>query len=308
MARTKADIEKDWTKAETALTASIAQCKKPQDFEVLEANLTKLTTAWGLWNKYLAEADKKISEKDWKDDKKLDADRKKFKAWVISQRDKEHGKFEKEIFDIQKAFAVRVKANRDAENQLKEQKARIMKALTDYKADNDPAAAIATLEDVTEEVGRIQSINSLKASVFEEGKKLLKGVQAAMPKLEKDQKEQLKIEGDVNKLTYDDIRKNMKLFKAFCQMLKQPDHAKFFEVTNYGKKGSEDAYRRFIKTNTVNVPATLVGEFDVVANAPAPEWSSAPWLKVVQHIDVMLGHDARHLATFKQKLVEAKMA
>lgn len=308
MARKKAEIERDWKKAETALDAAIAKCKSPRDYETFETCLTNLATPWSAWQKYLAESEKKISEKDWKDDKKLDDDRKKFKAWVNTQGSTEKPKYEKQVLAIQAKFAEWVAENREYDKQLKAEKARLLKAVADFKSDKDADEALETLEDINEKIGAVQMKQNVKTSVFNEGKGLLKAIAAVRPGIEKAQKEQLKVEGDVNKLTYDDIRKNMKLFKAFCQMVTRPELAKFYQATNYGQKGSEDAYKRYIKDNTVNVSASLIAEFEAVAAEDKPDWSKAPWPKVVAQIDGMLGNDPRHLTKFKEKLIELRSA
>ena len=270
--------------------------------------MDNLAPAWSNWQKCLAEAEKKISEKDWKDDKKLDDDRKKFKAWVNTQGSTEKPKYERQVLAIQTSFAAWVAENREFDKTLKVQKARLLKAVADFNSDKDADEALETLEDICEKIGAVQMNQNIKASVFNEGKGLLKGVEAVRPKIEKAQKDQLKIEGDVNKLTYDDIRNNMKLFKAFCQMASRPELAKFFQATDYGKKGSEDAYKRFIQNNEVNVSGGLVKEFETIAAKEKPDWSKAPWPKVVAQIDGMLGSDARHLTKFKEQLIELRPA
>ncbi len=307
MAREKAVIEKEWKAAEKGLEDAIKASNGSRDLDEMDERLPKTYKPWETWQKLLAEATKKVSEKDWKDDKKLPADRQAFKKWVTGQGTKKKGELEKLILALKVKYANFVKLNKDAETGVKNLRAEFAKSVSQYSKDKDVEAAQVRVEFLADKMEQFMSANGIKKSVFMTIKAAFKEINDHRDALEKGQKEQLKVTGDIDKITYESIRKDPKLLQRYLQYSKRPELLDFLKQTDFGKKGNDGVYQKYVKPNLVNIPADLLGQFTAIAESDKPNWASAPWGEVMKHVDKMLNDNVR-LGKFKEMLAKERSA
>lgn len=307
MAREKAVIEKEWKAAEKGLEEAIKVSNSSMDLDQMDERLPKTYKPWEMWQKLLAEATKKISEKDWKDDKKLPADRQAFKKWVTAQGSKKKVELEKAILGLKTKYANLVKANKDAESGVKNLRAEFAKSVSQYAKDKDIDAAQVRVEFLADKMEQFMSAEGVKKAVFMTIQTAFKEINEHRDSLDKAQKERLKVTGDVDKITYESIRKDPKLLQRYLQYSKRPELLDFLKQTDFGKKGNDGVYQKYVKPNLVNIPADLLAEFTTIATSEKPNWAGAPWGKVMGHVDKMLNDNVR-IGKFKEMLTKERSA